>query len=224
MGRRRREPRPRDALSRVITDAIPGQRFFSMAPQAFEVVRIQQRAMNRSHFPPVRFFFLKKLVPVSLDRPAAEDGPWPPDFDHGARDHDQPFEFDDLYGEHQGLLPLPVELAEPADQATSEGFVPDPDRVWERSIEIPAYVEPEPSAQELDKYGITEPKELLVKVSTVLLDDHGKGPQMVIGTGVLWDAEFYEVLSYHRTSDDLWANTAIPLYLTLACNRYTVGE
>lgn len=108
-----------------------------------------------------------------------------------------------------------------------------------------AYVTVQPKRQELSKFGLDEPRDILVYPSLPILEDAGlvtqvnaeyangsfkedikptrlAGGNLLFGINpedrVWFQHQLYTVLNWYE--DRFFGNTSIPLYLVLACNRY----
>ena len=93
---------------------------------------------------------------------------------------------------------------------------------FKEPIFIPAYIEINPSAQELQKWGIDEPKEVMLRFSTVVLQDFNLGVSDIrIGDKIVWDNIEYEIMTHHR--DKYWFNQVIPFEIMCTLNRYRQG-
>lgn len=90
-------------------------------------------------------------------------------------------------------------------------------------VYFPAFVQINPSVQDLIKYGIDEKKDALFRVSSKLINDMGLGDDMLrIGDKIVWDGVEYGIYAMHR--ENQFANTNIPLELALICQRWRQGE
>ena len=97
-------------------------------------------------------------------------------------------------------------------------------QVFEDPLFIPAYIQIEPSRQELMKIGIDEPKDVLLQFNVeVLKEDFDLATDDVrIGDKIMWDNIEYMLHTHHR--DGYLANSVIPTKLICTLMRYRQGE
>lgn len=87
---------------------------------------------------------------------------------------------------------------------------------------VPAFVELNPNRQMLLKVGIDEQRDLVIHLSTVILDDLKISLDVRVGDKFLFDNLEYMVQNVWF--DKYWANTNVPLEQVCALQRYRQGE
>lgn len=116
-------------------------------------------------------------------------------------------------------LALDKEKTKEDDELYHESF---PQR-YKAPVEIPAFVKINPSKQELKKYGIDETKEVLLLLSTIVLEEQGlTDGSLRIGDKVVWDGVEYEIMTFHR--EEPWANTNVYFHVACTLQRFRQGE
>lgn len=118
-------------------------------------------------------------------------------------------------------------------------------REW-TDFKIPIYVEAQPKRQELSRFGIDEPRDLLAYFALPVLEEHelvvqlnakevvngaeqdavphtkDMGPllfQVVIGDRIFFQGHLYEISTIHE--DQFFGNTEIPTFLVAACTKWS---
>lgn len=97
-------------------------------------------------------------------------------------------------------------------------------------IKVHAYVEHQPSEQELMKYGIDEQRDVLFHMSTPLLEEQGllsgegDGSAWLLGSRMVFDNDEYEIKSQHRATDGYWANTNVAFVIVVSGLRVREGR
>ena len=97
------------------------------------------------------------------------------------------------------------------------------DKGWKDPVHIPMSIDANPSQWKLKKYGIEVTRDLMAYASIPIMEQLGiplGSPTSLAGSLIEWDSRFYEVLSQHRPKESYWAQTNVPLFLVLTCQKY----
>jgi hypothetical protein len=101
-------------------------------------------------------------------------------------------------------------------------------RRWMEPLSVKCLPEHKPSSKALTKYGLDESRDVLFHIPTLFLADvdylmREPNDTWIIGDLIKWGYDYYEVKDQIKNNDSYWAQTNIPMFITLAADFYRHG-
>lgn len=101
-------------------------------------------------------------------------------------------------------------------------------RRWMEPLKVRCLPDHKPSQKALTRFGLEQSRDVLFHIPTLFLADveylyREPNDDWMIGDLIKWGYDHYEVKDQIKQNDAYWAQTNIPMFITLACDYYRHG-
>jgi hypothetical protein len=101
-------------------------------------------------------------------------------------------------------------------------------RVWKEPLKVRCLPDHKPTTKTLTKFGLEQSRDVLFHIPTMFLAQvdylyREPNDDWMIGDLIKWGYDFYEVKDQIKNNDSYWAQTNIPMFITLSGDYYRHG-